>query len=372
MTESPDRTHKAPGNRSSWRALVSTRALLFVWVPILAVTAAHYGISTHRPWVHDILRRLYYFPIIVAAFTCGLRGGLVSAAVISLAYLPHAFLMRTHLDPAGPVEKSLEFLLYFIVGMVAGYLADLERKRSAELERAFEEQKNLTKQLVRAGRLSALGEVVAGIAHEVKNPLHVLKQTADIVDPLIEKNAEERRMWEIHVEEITRLGKTAERFLSFAKPPELELKTLDLRDVAQRIEELVGAEARQRGVELQNELPDEPVRVTGDRDQLAQVGLNIALNGLNAMGDSGGRMRISVRKASHQGKPMQVLRIENSGPPIPDAELEKIFDPFHSGREEGTGLGLAISVRIAEMHRGYIEAANEGLGVAFSVYLPPA
>lgn len=372
MTESAGHTPKEAGAGSPWRALVSTRALLFVWLPILAITTAHYSISTHSSWVHDILRRLYYFPIIVAAFACGLRGGLTSAAVISLVYLPHAFLMSTHLDPAGPVEKSLEFVLYFIVGMVAGYLADLERKRSAQLERSLEEQKNLTKQLARAGRLSALGEVVAGIAHEVKNPLHVLRQTAEIVDPLIANDAEERRMWDIHVEEIARLGKTAERFLSFAKPPELELKTMDLRDVARRIQELVGAEARQRGVELQMELPERPVRVTGDRDQLAQVGLNIALNGLNAMGDSGGRMRISVQRASHQGKPMQVMRIENNGPPIPDAELEKIFDPFHSGREEGTGLGLAISVRIAELHRGYIEAANEGLGVAFSLYLPPA
>jgi two-component system sensor histidine kinase AtoS len=83
-------------------------------------------------------------------------------------------------------------------------------------------------------------------------------------------------------------------------------------------------------------------------------------------------MLVRVGNGTLKGKPMQVLRIENSGPPIPEAEMEKIFDPFHSGREEGTGLGLAISVRIAELHRGYIEAANEGLGVAFSVYLPPA
>ncbi len=91
------------------------------------------------------------------------------------------------------------------------------------------EQKRLTGQLVRAGRLSALGEVVAGIAHEIKNPLHSLSGTAEIVDPLIPEDAEERRIWEIHREELKRLGRVADQFLSFARRSPIEAIPVDLR-----------------------------------------------------------------------------------------------------------------------------------------------
>ena len=261
-------------------------------------------------------------------------------------------------------------LLYHVVGAVAGYLADLERKRRLQLKQALDEQQRLTGQLVRAGRLGALGEVVAGIAHEVKNPLHSMLATAEIIDPLIDENSEERRMWEIHIKEIKRLQTAAERFLSFARPDPLELTALDLREVARRLMELVEAEARQRGVNLSAKLPDDPVMIQGDRDQLAQIALNVALNGFRAMGEKGGRMLIYVETARVQAKEMGLLRIENDGPAIPEDRLEQIFDPFHTTDETGSGLGLSISARIAEQHGGYIEAANRGIGVAFTLCLP--
>jgi len=303
------------------------------------------------------------------------------AVVVSLAYLPHAFLHgfeHFHHDPARGLEKGLEILLYHVVGVVAGYLAGLERRRRGELQqafeelqRAFEEQTRLRDQLVRAGRLSALGEVVAGIAHEIKNPLHALAGTAEIIEPLIPKDSEERRMWELHVGEIQRLRRVAERFLSLARNTPLTLAPLDLRDVARRLVELVGAEARQRGVVLELDLPDQALSVQGDRDQLAQLGLNIAVNGFAAMGQAGGLMRISLGSDSPSGAPMHFLRIENDGPAVPEEDLESIFNPFHTTDEQGTGLGLAICSRIAQEHEGYIEAANAGLGVSFTLWLRP-
>ena len=85
---------------------------------------------------------------------------------------------------------------------------------------------------MRAGRLGALGELVAGVAHEIKNPLHALAGTAEIIAPLVPADAEERRMWELHISEIDRPGRVAERFLSFARPRELVRERIDLRDVA--------------------------------------------------------------------------------------------------------------------------------------------
>ncbi len=339
-----------------------------VWLPVAAITAFHYGTSHEHHWVHDILRRAYYLPIVVAALRSGLLGGLIGAFAVTVAYLPHAFIMPHHFDPARSLEKALEIVLYFIVAAVAGYLTDLERKRRAQLQQSLDEQQRLTKQLVRAGRLSALGEVVAGIAHEIKNPLHSLAGTAEIVDPLIPKDAEERRMWDIHREEINRLGRVSEQFLSFARPAPIETMLLDLRNVAGRIVELVGAQARQNGIEILTDLPEEEVMVQGDLDQLAQVGLNIAVNATKAIGKSGGRMLIQVGSRLRQGKEMSYLLIENDGPLIDENETEHLFDPFHSG-DDGTGLGLSISSRIAEQHGGYIEVENSGIGVRFTLLL---
>ncbi len=353
----------------SWRPFFAPRMLLGVWLPVAVIGLLHYSTHSEQAWVHNVLRRLYYLPIVAAAFQLGLRGGLAAAIAVSITYLPHAFLHLGHLahtDPADAVDKALEMTLYNLVGALAGALADALRRRQRALEAALDEQRRLQKTLVRAGRLGALGEVVAGIAHELRNPLHSLKGTAEVIDPLIPTGAEERRMWELHVSELDRLARVADRFLSFSNPSDPELVAIDLREVAQRVEELAGTDARQRGITWETALGNAPVAVRGDRDQLAQVALNIVLNAMRAIGDSGGRIRLSVE----QGDGDAALTIENDGPPIPEADIEHVFDPFHTGHADGTGLGLSISERIMEQHGGHLEAFNSGLGVAFTMRLP--
>jgi signal transduction histidine kinase len=344
--------------------------LVWVWGGIVVIGVLHYGTSPEHGWVHDVLRRLYYLPIIVAAFQLGLRGGLAAAIVVSVTYLPHAFMHPVHHDPARGLEKALEIMLYLVVGTVAGYLASAARRRQLALQAALDEQQRLTRQLVRAGRLSALGEVVAGIAHEIKNPLHALAGTAEVVDPLIPPEAEERRMWDLHVAEIARLRRIADRFLTFAKPRPLELGPVDLRDVAHRVVDLVGAQARKHDVRLEVVPRDHHAIVEGDLDGLAQVVMNIVINGIAALEGRGGLIRMSIDAAGGEPSRVYSLHIENDGPPIAEDMLEHIFDPFRSGDDRSTGLGLSIASRIAEQHGGYIEASNAGLGVRFSVFIP--
>ena len=153
----------------------------------------------------------------------------------------------------------------------------------------------------------------------------------------------------------------------FALPRSRELASLDLRDVTERLVTLVEAEARQKDVTLELTAPDTPVPVSGDRDQLAQVGMNIVINGIKAIGDAGGRIALTVVPEHEPGR--CAVRIENDGPAIPEDQLETIFDPFHTGDDDGTGLGLAISSRILEQHDGYLTVENAGLGVRFTVVL---
>jgi signal transduction histidine kinase len=368
-------------NDRSERSLLSPYVLLTAWAPVAVITILHYATGEEVRWFHDILRRLYYLPILFAAFAAGLRGGLTLALAVALLYSPHAFTHVAHTDPAGGLEKALELLLYVVVGVVGGVLVDRERAgqralvaAKARLEQALEAQRRTADQLVRAGRLAALGELVAGIAHEIKNPLHALKGTAEVVDAAIPADARQRRMWEVHVKELDRLAAVSERFLSFARPSPPEPRPVDLRDLLERARELLAAQARKQKVEV---IVDEAAReqeaeVVVDEQQIAQVLVNIGINALQAVGDEGGLVRLGLEAARRSGVGYWGVSVVNSGPPIPDTDLERIFDPFVTAKAEGIGLGLSIASRIAEQHGGFIEARNldERRGVAFDLFLP--
>ncbi|MEK7705080.1 MAG: ATP-binding protein [Myxococcota bacterium] len=359
-------------------ALVSAPMLLGAWLPVLAIGVLHYTVGAHEHWAHDILRRLYYVPILYAALTRGLGGGLAVATVASLSYIPHAFFVMSHSqDPGSTINKLSELLLYQVIGILAGISSDREVARRHQIEQAAAEQERLAEQLVRAGRLAALGELVAGIAHEIKNPLHTLKGTAEIVDEVIPKGSEQAVMWRVLRQEIERLERIAERFLSFARPAVPDLRLARFAQVYERACELLTAHVR-GAIDVRFEvvpLTDEVSRtqVRADADQLTQVLLNIASNALRAM-EGRGVLMLSAELRGGHGPERVALTLTNDGPAIAEGDLERIFDPFYGRADEGTGLGLAIAERIAEGHGGYLEARNLGTagGVAFTLVLPRA
>ncbi|MBI5575912.1 MAG: sensor histidine kinase [Deltaproteobacteria bacterium] len=367
---------------SDLRPVFSARMLLTAWLPCLLITILHYRTPSHHGWVHDVARRLYYLPILFAAFSGGVRGGITLSVFASLIYFPHAFTSLVSQDPADALEKGLEILLYNTVAVVAGLLVDRERKErekqeklAKELSGALEEQRRIESQLIRAGRLGALGELTAGIAHEIKNPLHAMKGTAEILRDVVPEDAPERRMLDLHIGEIDRLAQTAERFLAFARPAPSDRRPLDLREVVGRVSSLVAAQARKEGmitVVLPYTADDVPV-VMGDADQLTQLLLNIAINGIQAMAPrGGGELLFSIDRERQGGKRIYTVRVTNDGPPIPEDRLERIFDPFFTTKDGGTGLGLSIGSRIADQHDGILSVRNlpEGKGVEFSLALP--
>ncbi len=368
------------GEGSPWRALADWRAIAGIWIPLIGITALHYGTPAEHHWVHDVARRLYYFPIVLAAFLAGLRGGLLAAVLASAVYLPHAFTHLHHMDPASTLEKFLEVLLYIGVASLGGILVDRERTErlrqrdlARELQRTVDELKATEGELIRSGRLGALGELTAGLAHEIKNPLHAMRGTAEIVRDSLPEDGPEHRMQSLHLDEIDRLTGVLERFLDFARPSDPVLVEVDLRDVAGRVSELIAAQARRESVEVDVQLSDAPCGVEGDPDQLVQLALGIALNGLQAMREVEGPRLLSIAAGEERRGPraLRVLAIRNVGPPIPDELRERIFDPFVTTREEGTGLGLPVAARIADAHRGFIETRNlEPVGVEFRVLLP--
>ena len=365
--------------RSPWKRLFGWRMMLGVWLPIAVVSAVHYGTPPCHHWVHDVARRLYYLPIILGAFFAGTRGGVAAAAVASAAYLPHAFTHIAHMDPGSPLEKFLEVVLYGVVGVVGGMLVDRERAErlrqqdlARELQRTLDDLEETEQQLVRSGRLGALGELTVGLAHEIRNPLHAMRGTAEIVRDAVEEGSEQRRMADLHLQEIDRLSGVLERFLAFARPQVTHSVEVDLVDVVRRVQDLTSAQAGKADVSVHVEWPGAPQRVLGDPEQLVQVALSVVLNALDALQarPEDRWLRIALREEQRGSKTYRVIDVSNAGSPIPDELLERIFDPFVTTKDEGTGLGLSIAARIVDAHHGHVEAANLDDGVSFRIRVP--
>ena len=374
----------AKGLREDLRPIFTARMLLSAWIPCLVITALHYRTGAHHAWGHDILRRLYYLPILFAAFEGGLRGGVTLSVFASLVYLPHAFTSLLVQDPADALEKGLEILLYNIVAVVAGLLVDRERRERRQQERlaarlgeALAEQRRIEAQLIRAGKLGALGELTAGIAHEIKNPLHALKGTAEILRDAVPENVPERRMLELHIAEIDRLGQTADRFLSFARPIPADRRPVDPRSVIDRVVSLVSTQARKEGVETVVAGGTDPEPSPGDGGPGPAHTAPAEHRAERGAGDGPGGWRdvdVLPRTERQGGKEHVRMSVANTGPPIPEENLERIFDPFHTTKDGGTGLGLSICSRIADQHDGTLAVRNlpAGGGVEFSLTLPAA
>jgi signal transduction histidine kinase len=358
---------------------ISGRAMLFMWLPVLAVTVAHFGTPMEHEWLHDVLRRLYYIPIIVGAFLFGLRGAMLTSLVVTLLYLPHAFWMTgphahhhgmMYADPTGTANKILELVLYNVVALVTGLLVEREQRARRDVEQKIVEMQAMEQQLVRAGRLQALGEMTAGLAHEIKNPLASLKASSAIIADEIPETSPRRKMVVILQKEIDRLAALLERFLSFARPSKLTLAQVNLAHVVEQAVALVKPQADVRHVALQVHVQAPGLTIQGDPDKLTQILLNVLLNAVQFT-PTGGQVEVQGRERTLPHGTFAVVGILDQGPGIQTADRERIFDPFFSTREQGTGLGLSIASRLTDEHHGYIEVKNRTSGGAeFLLFFP--
>jgi len=354
-----------------------TRFVILV-VLTVGITALHYLTTTEREALHDIYRRLYYIPIVLGGLWFSLRGGVSLAVFASLLYLPHIFLHWGH-NPTIRVEQYLEIVLYNLIGFMTGFLAARERRQkeraqqtAGQLEESYSKLRDqadqileIEEQLRRADRLTALGELSAGMAHEIRNPLGSIRGTAEILQEGFPPEDKRYEFARILIQEVDRLNRVVQDFLTFARPEPPRLEEFDPETVLGEVLQLVQQPARKQGVELELQIDRAP-KLCGHREQLKQVFLNLVLNALQAMPE-GGRLTIT---AGCDGSAI-VLRFRDTGPGIPFEVRERIFNPFFTTRREGTGLGLAITQRIVSSHGGRIEIEESTeRGTVFKVTLP--
>jgi len=227
-------------------------------------------------------------------------------------------------------------------------------------------------------RLAALGQMAAGLAHEIRNPLGSIKGAAQYLQPgpSAASNREgTSEFLDIIVEEVNRLNKIVSQFLDYARPYRGEQRQLEVAEVLRKTMALFAKEAEGHGkVEIATDFADRMPAVRADAEQLLQVFLNLSLNALQAM-PSGGKLWIAtaLRRSTRRGAAAAFLevRFRDTGVGIPASDLKNLFIPFFTTKEKGTGLGLPISQRIIENHGGTIEVRSQpGEGATFTVLLP--
>ncbi len=221
-------------------------------------------------------------------------------------------------------------------------------------------------------RMAAVGEMAAGIAHEIRNPLASISGSMQILRQELPLSRDQAQLMDIVLRESERLNESIRSFLSYARPQRFEMQQLDLRRVVQDTATLLrnSTEAGERHrVELR--LPDADVLIEADENQVRQVVWNLATNGLRAMPD-GGALRLSARCTTVEGRQAGVLEVEDEGVGIAPDEIERIFHPFNGSFGKGTGLGLAIVHRIVSDYNARIDVHSErGRGTTFSVTFAP-
>lgn len=302
---------------------------------------------------------------------CGAIGGLLAGWTISAVHRRNR--MQTEdrlrftarqLDEAARIRESAPKLN----GREVDALGDVAKSAQAVLSRL----KRTEQEALRAEQLAWAGQMAAGIAHEVRNPLMAIKL---VIQALAEgRGGNHLRPRDISVleEEIVRLESIINSFLDFARPPRLTKRPVEIGPLVEQVAAGIHARADLQGIEIQTSLPRIPVVVEADENQLRQLLYNLGLNGIDAQ-PSGGQLRIAVEveRPDPAVPPMLVIRVEDDGPGLPAHLGERIFEPFVSSKESGMGLGLSICRRIVESHGGEISAAHHALGGAvFTVRIP--
>ncbi|HYM31137.1 MAG TPA: ATP-binding protein [Candidatus Cybelea sp.] len=247
------------------------------------------------------------------------------------------------------------------------------RDEVAELATAFNvmaarlgQLHELEAQLRRRDRLSALGEVAVGIAHEVRNPLGIIKTSAELVQKRAKLPPADEKLLNYVIDEVRRIDHLINEFLAFAKPAPPALRTVRPREVIERVGRFAEPELARKHIALTITDNATDAVVEGDEDQLFQASLNLILNAADAMPD-GGRLSIALNVVD------QDLRIDfsDTGHGISVDIQERIFNPFFTTKEKGTGLGLAKVFAVMESHRGHVDCRSApGDGATFTLILP--
>lgn len=274
-------------------------------------------------------------------------------------------------------QKTAIFLFVVWAGIVGVFTYFVSRRMTLRIEEVIDQKDKMSDQVVEAGRLASIGELAAGIAHEINNPVAVMVEEAGWIQDLLSEDDPatadnlteiERAAGQIRTQG-GRCKEITHKLLSFARKTDPTAKKLDLNELIEEIISLVDQKTRYANVTLETLLARDLPPVWASATELQQVLLNLLNNSVDAMNPTGGHIRISTQLKGRQ----IVLRVIDNGIGIADANLSRIFDPFYTTKPvgQGTGLGLSICYGIIQKLGGKIHAQSaKGIGTTFTITLP--
>lgn len=293
-----------------------------------------------------------------------------------LAFLAFGLEMRLAGRSVMTEVMILFMVTYGVLGFVMGKLMEA-RAQAREDAQTIASQLRALEASQRAAlqneKLAAIGRLAAGIAHEVRNPLGVIRASASMVREHFSPEEEAHRACEFIREEIDRLNSLITSLLTFSRPAELRLQPVMIEQVIDRALQLTNEEMQRRGIAMTRESDNHLPMVTGDPDLLVQVIFGLLVNAAEAM-EQKGFIRICTMSDAQEVK----VEVVDTGPGISSADAERIFEPFFTTKTTGTGLGLPMAARIVRAHGGLIEVVQnqstgtQGAGARFRVHLPIA
>jgi signal transduction histidine kinase len=255
----------------------------------------------------------------------------------------------------------------FAIIMMVIFISMLLIVRKAEkiIESRAVEQRKLVEQLNLAERLAALGEMVAGVSHEIKNPLGIIQSTSEILNNMPDATETHKRLSGVITEESIRLNRIVTEFLDFARPHALNLMEFDLKEVINKNLEFLKPEMEKKGISVEKNLDSRRYMIEADQDLLHRVFMNLIINAIQAIPSVG---RIFINIAEEKG--FYNIEIKDTGSGISEENMTKIFNPFFTTKQKGSGLGLPIVRKIIEGHGGQIDIeSKEGNGTSVMIRL---
>jgi two-component system, NtrC family, sensor histidine kinase HydH len=325
---------------------------------------------------------VFFVPVTTAAMYFSPLGTLFWTALTSAAYCAYLIpaVKQFELGWEGLSELLLRNLFFFLVAMtvnrfVMDYRVQVRRYQllSQNLAETNRSLRKAQEEARRAERLAALGQLSAGLAHEIRNPLGVIKGSAEILNQKLSASDELAKELSGYIyTEVNRLSALVSRFLDFARPSQLNLKAEDVPALLERCLRTVADQGASATVRIVREYATPLPKAMIDSELCEQAFTNLLFNACEAMGE-GGQLIIRMNTVKKGAGPADEVAVEivDSGPGVPAEMKEQIFNPFFTTKKTGVGLGLAIVSKIIDAHGGAVKLVSApGQGACFRVTLP--
>lgn len=316
-------------------------------VDIIFVTALIYFDAKYQRTGFQSDFYVFYFLLILRGFGIfrSPKENIVISIVISILFVFSLHMQPSEVEVLGDRLFYFRFFMIWVVTFMAWFIVDIINRQKMELI-------GVRERLLKTEHLANVGELAATLAHEINNPMGIISAYSEYMMRKIPESSEQREDFEVILKEAQRCKRILKELMDYSKPTMDEINKLDLRPLNDEVITLLFNTDKEAKYTIEKNYDSNLPLMLGDGGQVKQALINIYMNARQAMPD-GGEITVTMKQAAGGDKSI-IIQIDDNGPGIPRDLIDKVFDPFVSGRKDGTGLGLYITRQIVEAHRGKI------------------